>query len=154
MSIVYGLHLNNTLIGMMVMGFTFTNMYYFIFKGAFYSLPESYSEAAKIDGAGNFKIFLTIIMPLVRTTFLSVFVLSFVALWNDYTTALAFAPQRPTVAYAFYVRMSSASPDATQAGSEPVRMAGAMILMLPILIFYAVGNRFLMGNLTIGGIKG
>ena len=138
----------------MVMGFTFTNMYYFIFKGVFHSIPDSYSEAAKIDGAGNFRIFLTIMLPLVRTTFSSVFVLCFVALWNDYTTALAFAPQRPTVAYAFYSRMSGASPDATNAGYETVRMAGAMILMLPILIFYAVGNKFLMGNLTVGGIKG
>lgn len=149
MNIVYSLRLNNSLIGLMIMGFSFSNMYYFIFKGIFVGLPMSYSEAAKMDGAGNFRIFVTIMLPLVKTTFLSVFTLMFVSLWNNYTTALAFAPNRPTVAYGFFRLKAN-----TQAGYDSERMAGAMILMLPILLFYVFANKFLIGNLTVGGLKG
>lgn len=146
--IVYGLGLNDSIIGFWIMGFSFANMYYFVFKAAFLGVPKSISEAAYVDGASNLNIFLRINLPLVKTTFLSIFTLIFVSCWNNYTTPLAFAPNVPTAAYGMFRIIQN-----TQLAEPTAKMAAAMMLMLPILIFYAAANRFLMGNLTMGGVK-
>ncbi len=54
------------MIGLWIMGFAFAGMYYFVFKAAFYAVPNALSEAAVIDGANNHQIFLLINFPLVK----------------------------------------------------------------------------------------
>ena len=149
MILMDALNLMDSYLGLSLKAFTFLNMYYFIFKAAFGGLSRGYTEAACIDGASNITIFLRIMLPLVKTTFLTVFVLLFVADWNSYINILQYAPNKPTVSYGFYLNMRVFTN-----WEDPTRMAGAMILMLPILLFYVFANKYLMGNLTIGGMKG
>ena len=146
--IVNDLNLDNSFIGLWLLAFNFISMYYFIYKGAYKTIPESLSESAKIDGANQFEIFVRIVLPLVRITFLSVFVLLFVQYWNNYTTPLAFAPEVPTVAYGFYRTITlSTHVDETE------KMAASFILIIPMFIMFIFANKFLMGNLTMGSVK-
>ena len=101
-NIVYGLKLDDTFLGLWILSFGFTNMYYFIFKASFSGIGKAYSEAAEIDGANNLTIFFQIMMPLVKTTFMSIFLIAFVRMWNDYNRPLAFAPNLPTASFGLF----------------------------------------------------
>lgn len=148
LKVVIGLKLNDSIPGLWIMAFGFANMYYFVFKAIFKSLPEALYESASMDGAGEFKIFLRIMLPLVKTTFSSVMLVGFVAAWNNYTVPLAFAPNKPTAAYGLFTLVQGTRAMPTE------KMTGAMILMIPILVAYIFLNKKLMGNLTMGSVKG
>lgn len=147
--VVYALNLNDRMIGLWIMGFAFAGMYYFVFKAAFHAVPNALSEAAVIDGANNHQIFLLINFPLVKITFLSVFTLVFVGNWNDYTTPLVYARSLPTAAYGLHLFIHQ-----TKISQPTLMMTAAMLLMFPMLLLYIFANKFLLGNLTMGGVKG
>ena len=85
------------------------------------------------------------------TTFWVICLLQFVAMWNDYMTPLVFLPNRPTLAYGLLEYQLS---NANSVDSVPMKLAGCMILTLPILILYLIFQDKMMGNLTVGGLKG
>lgn len=137
--------------GLWIMKANFLGMYFLVFYGMFKSLPMAYTEAAKIDGAGNLTVLFRIVMPLVRNTFLTVMVINFIGFWNDYQTPLIYMPSHPTVALGMYY-MASTTLNALS--TVPMRMAGAMLMLIPILIVFLLTHKRLLGNLTMGGIKG
>ena len=87
-------------------------------------------------------------IPLVKTTMLSVFTVMFVGYWNTYSSQIAYAPNLPTISYGLYRFIHS-----SQISEPTLMMAGAMLLLVPILLFYVLGNKFMMGNLTVGSVK-
>ncbi len=130
---------------------TFTGMYYFVFLGFFQTLPDSFSEAAEIDGASQFKILTTIIIPLSVKMLSTVFLIQFVHFWNDYQTAYMYMPSHPTLAYTVWFLTTN---NQVGGGDMGVRIAAAMALALPILLIFLFLKDRLMGNVTMGGIKG
>lgn len=137
--------------GLWVMKANFLGMYFLVFYGMFKSLPMAYTEAAKIDGAGNLSILLRIVMPLVRNTFFTVMIINFIGFWNDYQTPLIYIPSHPTVALGMY---HMATTTINTLSTIPMRMAGAMLMLIPILAVFLLTHKRLLGNLTMGGIKG
>ncbi len=137
--------------GLWIMKANFLGMYFLVFYGIFKSMPMAYTEAAKIDGAGNLTILFRIILPLVKTTFFTVMLINFITFWNDYQTPLIFMPSHPTVALGMYY-MSKTVDNALS--TVPMRMTGAMMLLIPILVVFLLTHKRLLGNLTMGGIKG
>ena len=129
----------------------FLGMYFLVFYGIFKSLPMAYFEAAKIDGAGNFRILFRIALPLVRSLFFTVMLINFITFWNDYQTPLIFMPSHPTVALGMFHMATTAE---NTLATIPMRMAGAMLLLIPILIVFLFTHKRLLGILTVGGIKG
>ena len=104
-----------------------------------------------IDGASNWKIMTSITLPLVRNTFFTVMLITFISFWNDYQTPLIYLPSYPTVALGMY-HMGSTTENGLS--TVPMRMTGAMLMLVPILILFSLLHKKLMGNLTMGGIKG
>ena len=102
-----------------------------------------------MDGASNLRVFVQIMLPLVMPTFISIAVSAFVQSWNNYTSPLAFAPNKPTAAYGFFRLVQN-----TRVSEPTLKMTGAMVLMFPILLLYVVMNQFMTGNLTVGSVKG
>lgn len=145
------LHLYDHIWGLWLMKANFLGMYFLVFHGIFKSLPMAYFEAAKIDGAGNFRILFRIALPLVRSLFFTVMLINFITFWNDYQTPLIFMPSFPTVALGMFHMATTAE---NTLATIPMRMAGAMLLLVPILIVFLFTHKRLMGNLTVGGIKG
>ncbi len=137
--------------GLWLMRANFLGMYFLVFYGMFKSLPAAYTEAAKIDGAGNFSILFLVVLPLVKNTFFTVFLLQFIGFWNDYNTPLIYMPSYPTIAYGLYEVTSTTQNEMT---STPMRMAAAMLMLLPILAIFLTFHKSLLGNLTVGGLKG
>ena len=151
LQIMHGLNLFDNFFGVFLLQASFLGMHFLIFKAAFSAIPESFSEAALVDGAGNFSLMFRIALPLVSKTFMILWLLSFIGLWNDYQGPMIYLPSFPTVAYGLY-RFSQIS--SGELNSIPMRMAGCMLLFIPIFIIYLCLQDKLMGNLTIGGVKG
>ena len=137
--------------GLWIMKANFLGLYFLVFYGVFKALPMAYTEAAKIDGAGNLGVLIRIVLPLVRNTFFTVMLINFITFWNDYQTPLIFMPSHPTVALGMF---HMASTTISTLATIPMRMTGAMLLLVPILIVFLLTHKRLMGNLTMGGIKG
>lgn len=137
--------------GMWVMKLNFLGLYFLVFYSSLKALPQTYTEAAKIDGADNFTIMLKIIFPMVFTTYLTVLLLNFIGYWNDYQVPLVYLPHYPTISLGLF-RLGTSTDNIL--ASVPMRMTAAMLVFVPILLLYIFTNQKLLGNLTAGGIKG
>lgn len=145
------LHLYDNVLGMYVLKANFLGLYFLVFHAQFKSIAFDYTEAAEIDGASDFKIMTSVIFPLAIGTISTVFILNFIAFWNDYQTPMVYWPSYPVAAYGMFELQRTTFGEAAQ---MPVKLAGIMIMALPILIVFAVFNRKVMSNVSVGGIKG
>ena len=145
------LGLYNTLVGAWIQKANFLGMYYLVFYAAFKGLAKDYSEAAEMDGASEFTVMTRIMLPLVRNAYFTVFLVKFVEFWNDYQIPLLYLPSRPTLSYGLYYVSNYT---ANMISTVPMRMAGCIIILIPILVLFIAFNDKLMGNITLGGVKG
>lgn len=141
----------DTFWGMWLMKANFLGMYFLVFYNQFKSVPSAYAEAAWIDGAGNRVILTKIMLPLARNTFMTVMLIRFIEFWNDYQTPLIYLETKPTLALGVY-HMSYTT--INELSAVPMRMTSAVIAMVPVLILFLCFHKRLLGNLTVGGIKG
>lgn len=126
-------------------------MYFFVYLAFFKGLSDTYREAASIDGASEGRIMLSVYFPLALKIISTVFLIQFVALWNDYQTPLLYLPTHPTIGYAvYYISYESFNPEFYH---TPVQVAGLMLLALPIIVLFVVFKEKLMGDISLGGIK-
>ena len=137
--------------GLWIMKANFLGMYFLVFYDGFKGLSMTYTEAAKIDGASNMHILLAIVLPLVKNIFFTVMLVNFIGFWNDYQVPLLYMPSYPTVAYGMY---NMANTRENNLSSVPMRMTGAMLMFIPIFTLFLIFQKRLLGNLTVGGIKG
>ena len=128
----------------------FGGMYFFICVGFYESMPDSFAEAAEIDGASQLDILLKIVIPLSVKMLSVIFLIQFVHFWNDYQTAYLYMPSHPTLAYAVWFLTTN---NQVGGGDMVVRVAASMMLALPILILFIFMKDKLMGNVTAGGLK-
>lgn len=137
--------------GLWIMKANFLGMYFLVFYDGFKGLSMTYTEAAKIDGASNMHILLAIVLPLVKNIFFTVMLVNFIGFWNDYQVPLLYMPSYPTVAYGMY---NMANTRENNLSSVPMRMTGAMLMFIPIFTLFLIFQKRLLGNLTVGSIKG
>ena len=125
------------------------NMNYLYYFAAFQNLSWSYAEAAQLDGASDTAIFFRIMFPQVMNLFFALFLIAWVADWNNYSSALLYLPKLPTLAcgiYMFELQM-------TYHVRSDLLYAAYMIAALPPLILFACFNKILTSNISLGGIK-
>ncbi|CAM3686018.1 sugar ABC transporter permease [Occultella aeris] len=123
----------------------------FLMFGFFNSIPKELDEAAKIDGAGHARIFFTIILRLVAPVLAVVALLSFVGTFSDYIIAgIVLQDQdKLTIAVGLY-QFISGQFDARWG----IFAAGAVISALPVLLLFLFLQRYIVGGLTAGSVKG
>lgn len=138
----------NNLIGVCIMKCKYPGLYFLVFYATFKGLSWTYAEAAQIDGAGHFKIFIEIMLPLIRSTVFAVFILLFIEYWNDYYTPMVFLPESPTMSYGLFLFQTD------NKASTPVQLASCLMACLPILVAFVAFKDKIMSNVTMGGIKG
>lgn len=148
----HALGLYDSILGLWFMKSNFLGMYFLVFYNTFKSFSPAYIEAAKLDGANNFSVFFRIVLPLVKNTFFTVMLIEFIIFWNDYQIPLIYLPNHPTLAQAMY-QMGVKSTD-QKLTKPPMRLAGAMIMFVPLFTVFIVFHKKFMGNLTMGGVKG
>ena len=137
--------------GMLVMRASFLGIYFLVFYDVFASVPAALGEAAEIDGAGDLQIMVRIFFPIASNTFLTVLLINFIGYWNNYQVPMVYVPNHPTLAeYVFQISMMSKYPYS----KAPVQLATSMILLLPAVAIFLLTHKRLLGNLTVGGVKG
>lgn len=150
LAMLRNLRLYDTIWGYILQKASFTGMYFLVFSAFFKSLPDSFSEAAEIDGASYWHILFHIILPLAAKTISTVFVIQFISSWNDYQTAYLYMPTHPTLAYVIWFMSTN---NQIGGGEMTVRIAASMMLAMPILVAFIFLKKQLMGNVTVGGLK-
>lgn len=149
MSINLGLY--DKMVGMLVMRASFLGIYFLVFYDMFKAVPMAFSEAAEIDGAGDFQIMVKIFFPIASNTFLTVLLINFIGYWNNYQVPMVYVPNHPTLAeYMFQISTFSKYPFS----KAPVQLAASLILLLPAVAIFLAMHKRLLGNLSIGGVKG
>ena len=149
--ITKALNLYDNYAGLLILQCSFLGPEFLIFYEAFKRIPKDYSDAAYIDGAGNFVTMARVIFPMVSSTFFTIVLIKFVALWNSYNITLEFMPSIKTLAFGLYEYTQSMD---ASVSTTPMRLAGCNILVIPILIFYFIFHKRLMGNYGDEGLKG
>ena len=122
-----------------------------IYMGAYSGVHNSYIEAAKIDGAGNYRILFTIAIPLIKTIIVIQSVTCFISFWNDCMTPYLYMPSMPTLSVAL-LNFSQTTIGAIS--NEPMQMAASALVCIPCLILFFIFRDKMVGNLTMGGLKG
>lgn len=146
------LGLYNSMIGIFIKNACYLGTYFLVYYATFKALSNEYLEAAFVDGSPHLKVMLGIVFPLIKTTVFAVFVINFIAYWNDYQSPLIYLKKAPTAAVGLFKFMTNPS----QAGGSLMtsQMAGCIILFIPIFILFLCCKNIFLGNLTVGGIKG
>lgn len=145
------LHLYDSFIGLFIMKANFLGVYFLVFHAQFKSIPYDYTEAAKMDGASNFRVMVQIIMPLAIGTISTVFLMLFIQYWNDYQIPMIYLDSKPVIAYGLFEYSRSTN---GKVSNTPTKLAGIVMTALPILVFFAIFSKKLMVNVSVGGIKG
>lgn len=140
------------LYGLLLMKGGFLGTNFLIFYATFKGISWEYAEAAFVDGASHFRVLVQIMLPLAATSLMALGLISFITYWNDWKVNLVYLPNGwPMISYALYTLVG----DSAKSGiNDPRRVAAAIIVATPLIILFVVFRKKLMGNLTIGGIKG
>jgi len=150
-TMVKNLGLMDSIFGLWLLKCNFLGLYFLVFYATFKGIAFEYTEAASIDGASEFRIMVTIIFPLAIGTIFTVFILKFIEFWNDYQIPMIYWNSHPVAAYGMFEFNRST---VGMNGRVPVKMAGMLIMTLPILVVYGIFNGKLTANVTVGGVKG
>ncbi len=144
------LGLYDSFFGVWLMQASFLGVYFLIFHAAYAGAPKDIAEAAEIDGAGNLRVFLEIALPLSGKLFFTVMLIKFIGFWNDYQTPMLFLPSFPTAAYGMYYFFFDTK---TTSAWPTMKIAGAILLLTPVLVVFLLFQKRLVGDLMLGGIK-
>ncbi len=115
-------------------------------------ISNSFFEAAKIDGAGYFRQFISVMLPMVKTAIAAQVIFWFIGIWNDY-----FAPAIYLKSYAnmtLQPMMARINSDNASGTNLPLIMAGAVLSSIPMLTIYVVCQKYFIESLAISGVKG
>jgi len=125
----------------------------FIMKQFFESIPVSLEEAARIDGAGVFRTFWSVVLPSARPALITLTILSFQGTWNEFPHTLV-AVQDPSL---FTLPRGVANLVSGSLGSGtqyPLKLGAALLATIPVAIIFAVFQRYFVRGATEGAEKG
>lgn len=121
-----------------------------LYKNYFSSISWEYAESAFLDGAGNLRVFFSIMYPQALPLIVSMAILNVIGLWNDYMTPYLFLNTKPTVALGVY----SIQTRAERNGAMPQAFAAMTFMTIFVLIIYAAFSKTIMSSMSVGGLKG
>lgn len=122
----------------------------FFLRQFFVSLPIELEEAALIDGANQFQVFMRIVLPNSKPALATLTVLSFLTNWNEFLwpVYVLFSPNRLTLPPGLSILQGNYSTD------YPVVMAGGVIASIPVLIVFFIAQRYIIEGVSRSGLKG
>jgi multiple sugar transport system permease protein len=125
----------------------------FVFRQFFITIPKELEEAAMVDGAGQYRIFFSIALPLAGSAIATVFILTFLGEWSNLLKPLVFntSPDMYTLQQGLAItlnRGSNLSPDIA------TTMAGVVLTSFVPVVMFLVGQRYFIRSIAASGIKG
>jgi multiple sugar transport system permease protein len=122
----------------------------FFLRQFFVSLPRELEEAAILDGANRFQVFLRVILPLSKPALATLALLSFLTNWNDFLWPLyvLFSPERLTLQPGLSTLQSAFTTNYATV------MVGGVIASIPVLVMFVIAQRFVIEGVSRSGLKG
>ncbi|MET3849475.1 carbohydrate ABC transporter permease [Paenibacillus sp. OAE614] len=161
-------HITNTLLALIVPGLLVSAFYVILLRTFFtVSVPEAVLESANMDGAGEFRIFVQMALPLSLPVLATVGLFQVINYWNDWFNGLIYISDSRL--YSIQVLLNtillnvqylldnvdySSRVDGSSIPTQGVRLAIAVIGALPIVLTYPFFQRFFVKGLTVGAVKG
>lgn len=118
-----------------------------IMRAFMLSIPQELVEAAMVDGANHWRIFVSIILPISRTAIITASLFAFLAGWGDFMMALILNPNTTPITVGIYYFIGSYSTD------WPSVMAVAAIAAVPAIILLSSAQRYITAGITAGAVK-
>jgi putative aldouronate transport system permease protein len=159
------LHLKDNLLALILPGMF--NVFYLLIMRSFVSaIPQALIESAKIDGAGEFKIFVRIIFPLLPSGLATIGLFIALGYWNDWYNAMLYinSQDKYPLQYMLYdllMRVQAMSQIASQVGirvenipSNALKLAMAVVATGPVILLYPFVQKYFVKGITIGSVKG
>ncbi|CAN7667913.1 carbohydrate ABC transporter permease [Paenibacillus sp. LjRoot153] len=158
------MHLKNTMLVLILV--PLFNVLYILILRSFIrsSIPEALIESAKIDGAGDFRIFVQLVLPLCKPALASIGMFTALGYWNDWWTALMFIDKANLVPlqYLLYKMLSSINLSSSMSQhvsnldqpKETFKLALTVIATGPIVILFPFVQKYFVSGVTIGAVKG
>jgi multiple sugar transport system permease protein len=147
--LVANIGLINTLPGL-ILPFLVTPFGVFLMRQFFLGLPRDLLDAGRVDGAGELRIFRQIFMPLAGPALATLGILTFLGSWNNFLWPLVVAQQETTYTLPVALALYSTGQNSTQYG---LLLAGATVVVLPVLIVFLVFQRRFIEGIATTGIK-
>ena len=142
--------LYNTYLGLLIGAFGGFGSSFILLYGFFKNLSWSYAEAAFVDGANHYDVFFRIMLPMAIPGLAAVAILSAIGVWNDYFTVYMYAPNKVTIAVGLQGLVNK-----MQFGANyPLLFAVLIMSITPVILVFAVFQKKIMANTTLGGLKG
>ncbi|OME87104.1 sugar ABC transporter ATP-binding protein [Paenibacillus sp. FSL A5-0031] len=143
------LNLIDTHIGLILIN-SFSIIGAFMLRQFFMGVNNEYMESARMDGAGHFRSFFQIALPLIRPGLATYAILRFIWTWNDYQYPLIFLKSKDLFTIQQGIRLFG-----DQYGDiYSLMMAGAVSAIVPLLIIFAIGQKQVIEGISLGGVKG
>lgn len=145
------LGLTNTISGLVVIhvvqGISFTTLFC---RNYYVAIPQELLKAAKIDGAGYFRIFWRIVLPLSPPILIVTVIWQFTHIWNEFLYGVTFTSGAQQPVTAALIALSVSVSEAPQYG---VQSAAVLLAALPTLVVYLLGGKYFVRGLTAGAVK-
>ena len=122
----------------------------FMMRQFFLSVPRELNEAAAIDGAGPIRTFVEIMVPMAKSTLASLAIIVFTFSWNDYFTTFIMINDTEKLSLPVGI-LSIRQPYAT---GDNVEFAAVVLSILPVLIVFIIGQKWIVKSMTHVGVKG
>lgn len=164
--VVNYLHLKDTFF-ILVLPLLMNVFYIIVMKSFMASIPDAITESAKIDGAGDFLIYLRLILPLCKPALATIGLFIALGYWNDWYNAMLFITKDELMPLQYYLykmlgnmdgmrkaMISSGAVVNLQIPTESLKMAMTIVAIGPILLVYPFIQRFFVQGLTVGAVKG
>lgn len=135
--------------------------YAILLRNFFWSIPDSLEEAGKIDGAGNYRILLTVFVPLSLPVIATIILFAAVSYWNNWTGPMMFISSKSKYPVQYLIQQLMTNITGIYGGgsggdvlpSESVKMASVVLGSLPIIIVYPFLQKYFITGMIIGGVK-
>ena len=130
-----------------VQGLSFTILFC---RNYYVAIPEDLIKAARVDGAGFFRIFWSIVLPLSPPILIVCVIWQFTGIWNEFLFGSTFSSRETKPVTAALIAFSATIAQAREYGVEA---AAVLIAAMPTLLIYVVGGKFFVRGLTAGAVK-
>lgn len=142
------LGLLNTYLGLVIPGMA-SIFGIFLIRQFVSSIPDSLLEAARMDGASEWRIYRSVVMPLCKPILVTLAIFTFMGTWNDFLWPLIVMTN--DTMYTLPVALASLSGEHVQ--DTELMMAGSVLTVLPVLLVFAVMQKYYISGIIAGGVK-